>query len=145
MVKDGRADAAILCTGVPYASVLELASAIPLRMIPFTEEEMKKCLEAGPYAFDGEILQEEYEFVSEPVRTLTTIQNILISPNVSEDVAYRLTKAIVETWDEVVKTVPAAGKVSPLEDFDKSVLPLHPGAIKYYEEQGLTIPDDLRP
>nr|WP_312576128.1 TAXI family TRAP transporter solute-binding subunit [Sedimentibacter sp.] len=145
MLKDGRVDAVIQNTGVPYASVLEVASAIPLRIIPFTDEEIETCLARGPYNTVGEITSSDYDFVTEPVKTLTQIQNINISSKVSDDVAYKIAKAISESWDDVVATVPAAGKVSPVEDIDKSVAKIHPGAIKYYEEQGVKIPDKLKP
>jgi TRAP transporter TAXI family solute receptor len=145
MLKDGRVDVLIQSQGTPYASIIELATATDIRFIPFSDGELKKCIESGPYCFAGEILPSEYSFVKEPVKTLTQVQNINVRATLEDDVVYRLTKDIAECWDEVVKVVPAAGKVNPLKDATMTIAKLHPGAIKYYEENGVAIPAGLKP
>ena len=146
MVRNGRADALIHNSGTPYANILELGTAIELRCIPFTDEEIKICIESGPYSFQSEISAADYSFVKEPVKTLAQGSNIIVRADLDEAIVYRLTKNIVEVWDEVTKIVPAAGLIKPLENIlTNSVAPIHPGALKYYEERGVEIPDHLKP
>ena len=145
MLKEGRVDALIQSQGAPYAAILELATATDLRFIPFSEAELKKCTDEGPYCFAGAILPTEYSFVTEPIPTLTQVQNINVRATLEDETVYRLTKAIVEAWPMVVNTVAAAGRVDPMKDVTKTVVKIHPGAIRYYEEKGVTIPAELRP
>ena len=145
MLRDGRLDALILNQGAPFAGVIEFATVANPRFIPFTEDEVATFVEAGPYCFSGYLTSNEYQFIPEPVRTLTQLQNIHANATLDEEIVYRLTKAIVAAWPEVVRVVPAAGSVDPLVDVVKSVTKIHPGAIRYYEERGVVIPDELRP
>jgi len=143
MLGEGRVAATFNSAGVPYSLMIEYATKFPLRLIPFSDEEIKKMV-TTPYNSSGVITSDAYSFVKEPVQTLKQIQTINISPKVSDEVAYELAKVIWESWENVVKNVPACGLVSA-DDIVNVVAPIHPGAIKYYEEQGIQIPDKLRP
>ena len=66
-------------------------------------------------------------------------------PEMPDDVAYKIVKAAMED-----KTVQAAAfpsmKGSDLAELTLAYAtsPLHPGAIRYFEEVGLNVPDKLR-
>lgn len=146
LLKEGRLDALITSNGTPYAYVLELATATKIRFLPFSDEDIAKYSEAGPFSTKGYITDKDYGFVKEPVQTLVQMQNVHVRADLDIDVAYRLTKAIVETWPQVNKIVSATGRVDPLRDtVPYAVVKLHPGAIKYYEERGVTVPAELQP
>lgn len=53
-------------------------------------------------------------------------------------------KGIWESWDKINEQVPAT-KLESEEDILDMTAPIHPGAIKYYEEIGIEIPEDLKP
>ena len=62
----------------------------------------------------------------------------------SEDEIYDLTKTIYENLDDIKEINKKADYMS-LEDAMSGIPSnLHPGAAKYYKEQGLTIPDYLQ-
>lgn len=72
------------------------------------------------------------------IQTMGSQQNVLVSKDMPDDIAYALTKAICEGRDEL------SAAVASLSYFDPEVAgltqftgcPLHPGAIAYYEEMG---------
>ena len=70
------------------------------------------------------------------------LQNIIVRPGLSDELAYKLTKVAWEHWDEVVKATSAAKWVNA-KDIVHMIAPVHPGAAKYYKEIGIQIPDRL--
>ena len=54
----------------------------------------------------------------------------------SEDLAYRITKALFDHQNELAAIHPEAEKLSVESAVTGSTVPFHPGAVRYYEEQG---------
>jgi hypothetical protein len=64
---------------------------------------------------------------------------------VDADLVYQLTKAVFEHQDYMIKIHPFAKYTTPENAVKHAVIPLHPGAIRYLKERGLSIPDRLIP
>ena len=66
-------------------------------------------------------------------------------PNMDDQTAYDLTKAVMENMDEQSAAFPTVkGLNLPELTLQYATSPLHPGAIRYYEEIGLTVPARLK-
>ena len=63
----------------------------------------------------------------------------------SDDLAYTITKAMFENIADLQAVHPAANQTTIEFTLAATPIPLHPGAIRYYEEVGVEIPDRLRP
>jgi TRAP-type uncharacterized transport system substrate-binding protein len=63
----------------------------------------------------------------------------------SDDLAYAITRAMFENIADLQAVHPAANETTVDFTMSATPIPLHPGAIRYYEEIGATIPDALRP
>lgn len=144
MLKDGRVDVLMQTQGIPYAMILDLASTRKIRHIPFSDEDMSK-LKTRPYNATAVITPKDYSFEAKDVQTGSNFQDLNISPKVSNEVAYKLTKTIIENWDKLVAVVPATKKVDPLKDILNASAPIHPGALRYYQERGVVFPKHLLP
>jgi TRAP transporter TAXI family solute receptor len=142
IVKDRRVDALVYGVGAPYSMFIDIAKAIPIRFIPMAPQEQEKVAKAIPYVFPGSIPAKTYSFQNEDWPCVVTYVNFIVRPGLSEDLVYKLTKVAWENWDEVGKAVSAAKSVSP-KDMMRMVAPIHPGAVKYYREIGINIPDRL--
>ena len=69
-----------------------------------------------------------------------------VKKDLSEDLVYRMVKAACEGFDEQVAAYPSIkGTNLPQLTVETCTVPLHPGAIKYYREIGLQVPDRLTP
>ena len=68
----------------------------------------------------------------------------ITSKRLSEDTVYTLTKAGFEAQAQLANAVRDIEHMKP-EDILKSTIPLHKGAIRYYRERGIQIPDQLIP
>ena len=145
MLKDGRVEALMYGGAAPYSSILAVASDIDIRFIPMTGEEQKSITEVAPYYFAGAIPKDSYDFLDGDIDTVCTYQNIVVSKALDSEIVYTMTKTLVEHWKELNSIVAGTSDIDPLVNINNSVVPIHPGAIKYYEEKGITIVPTLHP
>jgi len=142
MVKDRRVDAMVYGVGAPWSGIMDISKDVQIRLIPMKPEEQEKVAKTLPYLAPSVMPSKTYSFQNEDYPTVSTYPNLIVRPALSEELVYKLTKVAWEHWDEVVKGVPAAKWVSP-KDIVYMVAPVHPGAVKYYKEIGINIPDRL--
>ena len=76
---------------------------------------------------------------TEAINSMGSQQNILVPASMSDDVAYALIKAVCENKDAMAEAVTSLGYFDPQTAGTAGMCgaPLHPGAIRYYQEMGL--------
>ncbi|MDN6400005.1 MAG: TRAP transporter substrate-binding protein, partial [Brachybacterium sp.] len=83
------------------------------------------------------IKPDAYDFLEEEVVTLSVAAALIASMDqVSPEIGYEITKATFEQAESI--TLPQGGLIN--HDFaltGQGDVPMHPGAQKYYEEEGL--------
>jgi TRAP-type uncharacterized transport system substrate-binding protein len=62
-----------------------------------------------------------------------------------EDLVYQVVKVVFENQPRLVKATSAASDTLPQNVVKDTFLPFHPGAVRYYREIGIKIPDALVP
>ena len=62
-----------------------------------------------------------------------------------DDLVYQLVKTTFENQPRLVKAHSAASETLPQNVVKNTFLPFHPGAVRYYREIGMSIPDSLVP
>lgn len=123
-----------------------------LRLVGLSEEEIARMQVAGVFRFPGftigEIPGDTYpEIVNsgETVKALAYSLVQTVNVAMSEQDAYEITAAF---WGsiEAEKTLnPALATIDPTAPFPGLNVPLHPGAERYYREQGIQIPENISP
>ena len=82
----------------------------------------------------------------QPLGLVAVMPNVLVvSAEMDDDLAYAITKAMFENIADLQAVHPAANETTVEFTLSATPVPLHPGAIRYFEEIGATIPDRLRP
>ena len=71
------------------------------------------------------------------VETAAVINYLVTSSDVSDDVAYQMTKQIFENLPELANAHVAGKDIKLEKAATGSPAPLHPGAIRYYKEKGI--------
>jgi len=61
-----------------------------------------------------------------------------------ESLAYEIVKLVMENHDRMMQIHSSASETLPENALNNSFLPFHPGAVRYYEEKGIAIPDELK-
>ncbi|WP_435258957.1 TAXI family TRAP transporter solute-binding subunit [Thioclava sp. FR2] len=141
---DGLIDAFAFAAGVPISAFAELAAQQDVVMFGFTPEEQAKVLEAFPAMAPLTIPAGTYaghDYVQETV----ALWNFAVAhKDMPDSLAYEITKLALDNPDRMVQ-IHAAAKETLLENWSKNTfMPFHAGAVKYLEEKGQTVPDNLK-
>jgi len=137
----GKADLFIFATG--SAKVREVDASVGLRALSIenTPQSLAAMRKYFPVAYlKLEKPGPEAPGVLEPVYAFTQDGVLLSSSKVSDDLVYKITKAMYENKADLVATFPGFNDFEP-EDMAKNIpVPYHPGAIKFYQEKGMWPP-----
>lgn len=138
-LKTGDINAAAIATGSPVPALLELEVTHPIKIIPFTKEQMEKINEKYPYYMPGTLPGGTYKGQDETVPTINQLVSVWLHKDIPEDLVYKMTKVFWENT-EFMESFHASQKQLNAETMVKAMVklaPLHPGAAKYYKEIGV--------
>jgi len=142
---NGDIDAGFWSVGAPTSSILNLATTNSIVMIELSDDEIAAARAAEPLFAATSLPGGLYQGVDNAVNVLGVPNVLVASADMSDDLAYAITKAMFENIAELQAVHPAANQTTVEFTMDATPIPLHPGAIRYYEEIGVAIPDRLRP
>jgi TRAP transporter TAXI family solute receptor len=86
-----------------------------------------------------------YQGVEEDLTAPSVWNSVVVGKNMPEEQAYEIVKALFEHRDELEQVYVGASWTTPENTIDYAIAPLHPGAIRYFKEIGLEVPDRLIP
>ena len=135
--KDKNADSVFTFLAIPGAAVTEASVGRKLKLIDFSESALKHLEQFG--ITKGKIPAGTYEKASNTKDVVTAVAGsvITVHKDMSDELAYRLTKAFNDSYEKVRK-VHSSMETYEIKDGPTGCgVPLHPGAIKYYKEKGL--------
>jgi len=141
-LKDGTVDANFGVTGLPAPWLLDLETTHEVEYIPLAQEDIDKILEAYPYWAQGVIPDKTYKHQTGDIPVITFWNMAIADKDLPDDLVYDLVKTTFDSVDELVAIDPTSKSTIP-ENVVHCSIPLHPGALKYYEEIGIDIPEKL--
>jgi len=138
-LKNGQIDAAFIVAGAPTTAVTDLAATKSVYLVGLDDEHVDQLLAASPYYTKCVIPADVYG-LPEDVTTVGVAAVILARDNVSEDAIYALTADIFDNAPDLVSSHAKYAEID--KEFGASItsVPYHPGAAKYFAEQGFTVP-----
>jgi TRAP transporter TAXI family solute receptor len=142
-MKDGNLDAGSLSVGLGSSALLDLASSRDMKLVCMNPEEIKAITGNFPYYSAFTIPRNTYPGVDYDCATIQVANHLFVRADADNELAYQMTKTLYENQAKLVQTSAAAATISPAYAMDSTVIPLHPGALKYYQEVGVTVPDKL--
>jgi uncharacterized protein len=134
--------------GVPVSGVTRAFAAMSgqVTLLGFTDEQITEAngeFEDLWTAFP--IAAGTYPGQNEDVITIGQPNFLAVNADVDEEAVYKITKAIFENLPFLQAIHPATNEMSLETALNGLPMPLHPGALRYFEEAGLDVPDRLRP
>lgn len=149
LMRDGRVDGANVCGGAPVGGVTEAYASIggdKLTLLEWTDQQVAETNEKSAYpGFRYVLPAGTYPGQTELINTIAQPNWLGVHSNCPEEIVYKLTKTIYDNL-EYLYDVHDIAKAMTLETaLDGLPVPLHPGAYKYFLEEGFDIPDDLVP
>ncbi|WP_193139639.1 MULTISPECIES: TAXI family TRAP transporter solute-binding subunit [unclassified Meridianimarinicoccus] len=135
---DNQIDAMVYTVGHPSGSIQEATTACDSTLVNVTGESVDKLVADNPYFRKATIPGGMYRGNDNDTETFGVGATFVTSTAVSDETVYQLVKAVFENFDDFKKLHPAFANLKQ-EEMVKDGLsaPLHPGAEKYYKEQGL--------
>ncbi|MGE0211459.1 MAG: TAXI family TRAP transporter solute-binding subunit [Parvibaculaceae bacterium] len=134
LIKNRQLDATLQSAGLGVASIRDLATSLPITVVAIPADIIEKI--GLPYVA-ATIPAGTYDGQSEDVATAAVGNFLVTHSDVSDDLAYEMTKQLFENLP-AMEAAHAAAKRIKLEDAAKDApVPLHPGAERYYKEKGV--------
>lgn len=141
-IKDKKLDAFFWVGGVPTAAVTELAATpgLKLKLIDHDEGVAGMIKIYGPLYVRDTIPAKAYPGQDQANR-IATVWNVLVArADVSDQVAYDVVKTIFERKADMERVHPESRNFDlKYQTNAASVIPFHPGAIKYFAEKGVKL------
>ena len=142
-LRDGNIDAGFLSAGPPASAIMDLGTARPVQLVPFGATEVDNTSVLDPTVSRDFFLPGTYPGQEIEVETLSTPNVLVVRADMSEELVYDLIRALLGVRTELGAVHPAARRMSEEYTLDTSPIPLHPGAVRYFEEAGYEVPDRL--
>jgi TRAP transporter TAXI family solute receptor len=135
MLRDGRADLYFESAPKGHPAVTEVTLTVDMRFMDYPPKSLDLLKRHGlkavamPPVFKGQ---------NGPTQTVDLGTSIIAHKSLPDDVAYLVTKTVVENKAELLKAHQAFADFVPEEAWkpENNGIPLHPGAEKYYRERG---------
>ena len=134
---DNKVDAIVYTVGHPNGSVQEATTTIEANLVPVTGEAIETLVADNSYYAEATVPGGMYTGNDEDVKTFGVKATFVTSAAVDEDTVYQTVKAVFDNFDRFKKLHPAFESLTEEEMISDGLsAPLHPGAEKYYKEQG---------
>ena len=146
-LQNGTVTGANLPGGVPVSAVAQAFASMgdDLVILGFTEEQVARANSEFELWPPYEIPADTYPGQTEAVSTIAQPNFLAVREDIPEEDVYLITKTMYENLP-FLQNIHAATKDMALEKALAGLpMPLHPGAARFYEEQGIEIPDRLKP
>jgi hypothetical protein len=132
-------------TNAPDSSLQDVSTALDIRVLSFTDEEKAKVKEEIPYYqfvdIDGSMYGQE-----ETITSVGIMFGSMVSKDLSEEVVYEIVKTVFENQDYIADAYSGVEGVDMAElTAENAVSWLHPGTVKYLQEQGYELDDSVIP
>jgi TRAP transporter TAXI family solute receptor len=134
LMKNRQLDATLQSAGLGVASLKDLSTSAEISVVAVPKEIVDKI---GPPFVAAIIPANTYTGQDKDVPTAAVINYLVTSSDVSDDVAYQMTKLIFESLPELANAHVAGKEIKLATAASGSPVPLHPGAIRYYKEKGV--------
>jgi TRAP transporter TAXI family solute receptor len=108
-----------------------------IRIISWEEAPLKKFLTENPNYSKYVIKANTYKNVDYPVVTVDNGVQLICKADMDEELAYQITKAVLENIDCIARIYAPAKAMSSEWAANKLGNPYHSGSIKYYKEIGV--------
>jgi TRAP transporter TAXI family solute receptor len=139
-LQNGRLDAGFLIAGYPAAAVRALTALEDIDLLTFQEDLLNELVEDYPFFAKDVIPAGTYPGVDHDTSTLAVSALLVCDAELSDDLVYGITQALFENLDELRSVHEKGQSISLDKALEGMVIPLHPGAARYYSEKKLAIP-----
>ena len=143
---DGRISGMNTPAGPPVAAVTQLFAQQgddKVKVLDFTDDQLAGIQKKYPIWNRYVIKAGTYPGQKKDIHTISQPNFLACTPDLSEDTVYLITKTIYENLPFLHNIHKATKAMSLDRAIGGLPVPLHPGALKFYREQGVEVPQSL--
>jgi hypothetical protein len=139
----GDYDAVMTLTGAPVPALQAAAQRLQCVLIGPSPEQIDVIRKGIPEFSPSKIPAGTYSFQTKDYDTFGVFNFAIGRADLPDDLVYQLVKAVFENQPTLLKAHSTARETIAQNVLKDTFLPLHPGALRYYREIGVKIPDGL--
>jgi TRAP transporter TAXI family solute receptor len=139
-MENGELDGAVSAIGAPTPVIAELDVKQLIDFIQPTPEQVAVVRQKLPEITPSLLPAGTYRSLREHYHSIGIYNFAIAHKDLPTDLVYHVVKAVFENHDELVKAHPSAIETIPTNIGRNTILPLHPGAVRYYREVGVALP-----
>ncbi len=136
MIKDGHAHAFTLGTTIPASSVMDLASARDIKLLPVTDEQVNAMRKTNRGYIKQTIPANTYPKQDKPVDVIAYATHIVVACDLPEQTVYTMTKVMASSIKDMAAVNKAIGNLTVKAMAEDVGVPMHRGAARFYKEAG---------
>jgi hypothetical protein len=136
LMKDGHAQVFTLGTTIPASSVMDLAAARDIKLLPVDEAGFQAMKKINPGYTLNTIKAGTYPKQDQDVKVIGYATHLVVGCKVPEATVYAMTKAMADNVADMAAINAAMKSLTPKEMAVDIGVPFHPGAAKFYKEVG---------
>ncbi|KAF0232120.1 MAG: periplasmic [Beijerinckiaceae bacterium] len=141
-IKDKKIDAFFWVGGLPTAAVTDLAATpgTKIKFVDIAQNVDKMNAKYGKIYAPALIKKATYGGMEQDTKNVTVWNILVVHGSMPDDLAYALTKTLMETRADLAKVHQEALNIR--EDSQNAAnagIPWHPAAVKYFKEKGIPV------
>lgn len=139
LLKDGVIDAFCFGAGIPIPAFSDLDAGQQVAFFTWGAPELATIRGGLPEFSEARIPKGTYRQQTDDQNTVGMFNFSITNGDMSDNLAYTITKTILENNATMVRAHPAARETVAANAARNSFLPFHPGAVRYYREKGIKL------
>jgi hypothetical protein len=139
-ITSGELDGVVFGTGYPVPALAELSAAHPVDFVQPSTEQVAIIRKQMPEISPSVVPAGTYPSQVRDYHTIGLYNFAVVHKDLADDLVYKIVKAVFENREELIKAQSSAKETVPANISRNTLLPLHPGAARYYREIGIPVP-----
>lgn len=139
LLRNNQIEGANMIAALGSSNMLDILSTGEYEIVEISEETISKLQEINAAYYPFTIPADTYPNQPEPIQTYAVANWLHGSADLSEEFVYELLTVIYDNVDFLVNTHAVASNINIDNALDGQTIPLHEGAVKFFEEHGYEI------
>ncbi|UFN47052.1 TAXI family TRAP transporter solute-binding subunit [Roseomonas sp. OT10] len=131
-LRAGQIDALAVAAGTPFPAVADLEAKRAIRYLPLSRAQIRTIRLALPELGASTIPPGTYPSLMEGYETVGLYNLAVVHRSLPVDLVYDIVRAVFDAHAEMMEAHPAAAATVPANFTHNTLLPFHPGALRYY-------------
>lgn len=143
-LQDGLIDAFAFAAGIPISAFSQLEAQADVNIFSYSDADIEQIVADFPELSAGVIPASVYSSLDNDVSALSLWNFAVTHKDMPESLVYGVTKTVMENNDRMRQIHGAARETLPENAQYNTIVNWHPGAVRWFEENGIEIPGDMK-